>query len=386
MKQLKKNKIVVMLAMLGSLTFIPAQAQWAVTNVNDTLFFGPTGVFTQMMGKMNMALNSNLQSMQATQKVMIAQQDTNLAVTDSRSRRAAGLLEIAKRDNLARPTLQQCAEVSKTAYKASAISGSLRGSRRPGAKPSGAPETTGEIAELMVSSAAVATEALKNMKNHGTCSTTYGKTADCSGDGAFPQGDILPMALKSNMKGAAAGADFANWSLDKDGQVVAQDYVNLAVLGNAPRKPAGKQLEKNPSYLATYKSLMIKLKAAEDVLVSISNFRVGSALGSSVAKNLWNNATSKYSQIWGGTIKAPAEPSMFEIVNLNVYSDYLIPETEDAAESTRKRLALNNYISWKQLQAQEDTNILLAHMLIQLTTPADKNKADGEYTTTVSMK
>jgi hypothetical protein len=43
------------------------------------------------------------------------------------------------------------------------------------------------------------------------------------------------------------------------------------------------------------------------------------------------------------------------------------------------KIAMNNLISWKQYNQQERTNILLSHILVQLTTPASKLDLDAEY-------
>lgn len=379
--KMNKRKILIALGMIGSITI--AQAQWAVTNVNDVMYFGPTGIFTQMMGKMNSAINATMASVNGTAQVAIAQQDTNMAIQDSRQRRSMGLAEIARRDNLARPTIESCAEVSKTAYKSPAMAAALRGGRRPGSGNAFNP-TFDSVAMGFRSTADEQAAMLKNMPSSGTCAPEYGNIAGCSGTGPYVKGDILALGIKTNMKGANGDRDFKDFSMDESGYRVAKDYIAAATMYDAPRMPTRDQIQKNPSYLASYKSVITKLYAAQDAMTDVANLRMGNALPP-IAKQFWDKESAKYTAIYG--VAPPGAPSVVELLNLNVVSDYLLPEqNEDKAESARKRIALSNFIAWKQFLAQENTNILLGHILTQLTTPVNKAQLDADYTKTANMK
>lgn len=382
--KLNKNKILIALSLIGTINI--AQAQWAVNNINDVLYFGPTGIFTQAVGKMNMAINSSIQSQQATQKVAIAQQDTNMAVQDSRMRRTLGLSEIAKLDNATRPNIDDCVEASRSQYQFSAgISSALPGGRRPGSTaPKNNPKPTlttpDETAKKIKSIATNQAVLLNAMKDAGTCSDEYGGIGECSANGPYPKADIIPTGIKGNMKGAESNRDISNYSLDEQGYSAGVEYIKNATMYDTPKLPDPKQLKTNPSYLPMYKSIMSKLNAAQEALFNILNLRAGSHL-STLGQSLWNKDSTAYKEIFPG-LTAPTNPSMFDLINLTVYKNLLKQETLTDAEVAReqlKRTALSNYISWKQLQSQEDTNILLSHILTQSVTPVHKNQVDSEY-------
>jgi hypothetical protein len=331
---------------------------------------------------MNMAINSTMQSVQGTSEVQIAQQNTNMAIQDSRQRRTLGLMEIAKRDNETRPTIQICAEVSKTAYKSSGIGRSLRGGMRPGSGSTGSPA----FSDIKVSSTAdIQTLPLKDMTTHKTCDKSYGNVAGCGArTDPYAKGDILTLGIKTNMAGANTGMDQANYSLDENGYQVGIDYIKNATMHDAVKMPSAAQIEKNPAYLSIYKSISTKLNASGAALKEVLDLRMGGAL-SSFAQQLWSTESATYSILFPG-LKPPTAPSFFEMVNLNVYKDYLMPTQETAELSVPKRLALSNYIAWKHYQSQETTNILLSHILVQLTTPVHKEQADVEYMKTSTLK
>ena len=51
----------------------------------------------------------------------------------------------------------------------------------------------------------------------------------------------------------------------------------------------------------------------------------------------------------------------------------------DTLKGIQSKIALNNLISLQQYNQQEKTNILLSHILVQLSTPAQKDVLDREY-------
>lgn len=384
---MKKNKILIALGIIGSLSI--ANAQFAVTNVNDNLIWGPTGYQTKMFGALNTVLDGNMQAQNETQRIMIAQQNGNMAVQDSRQRRTIGLAEIAKQDDALRPTIAQCVEVTANTYKYGAVSNIFNGGRRSGNKsPAGAPFSYDDAALAITNSAANQVLMLKTMKDLGTCSPEYGNAANCGGSvGEYAKADTTSLSIKANMKGAATGRDYANWSLDAKGIEVGKKYIKDATLNQAPRFPSKEQLEKNPGYLTTYNGIITKLKAAQDALTDILNFTSGTQLiGTPLA--IWNAGKADYQSIFGSA--PPTNPSSFEVINFTVYKDYMIPKTGqtdlELNQDRNRLLAVNNYLLLQQFKTQQNTNILLSHLLVQTTTPMNKDAADAEYNKTVALK
>lgn len=88
----------------------------------------------------------------------------------------------------------------------------------------------------------------------------------------------------------------------------------------------------------------------------------------------------------GNKEKPRQNPSLYEIINFEVSKDYLGDIDVTEIKDTNRRLAVNNYILWHQYKQQENTNILLAHILVQLTTPTSKQAVDAEFNKTMSYK
>jgi hypothetical protein len=93
MKKTTLTKIAVALSMMGALSLV--DAQWAVTNVDDVAYFGPTGIFTQAMGQMSNSVKGAVDAVRATQGVQIQQQNNNQNDTDSRNRVALGMADMS---------------------------------------------------------------------------------------------------------------------------------------------------------------------------------------------------------------------------------------------------------------------------------------------------
>lgn len=384
---MKKNKKLVLLGIIGSLSIISAQAQFAVTNVNDSIYWGPTGIQTRVFANMLSIVDGNMQAQNATQQVQISQQDHNMAVQDSRQRRSAGLAEIAKQDDALRPTIQQCIEITANSYKYGAVDNIFRGTRNRG--PDGKFKSIDEAA-LDIKNAAGAQEAvLTDMVALGTCSAEFGKAAGCNGPGDFARADMNSQSLMVNMQGAAQGRDYANWSLNTKGVEVGLKYIKDVTLGQTARLPSPTQLAKNPAYLAMYKGVMAKLIAAQTTLNGILNFSAGTTLIGTPAA-IWGTAKAQYTSIFGSNVQFPTNPSSFEVLNFTVFRDYMIPKpTRDPIEismDNNRLLAVNNYLLLQQFKAQQNTNVLLSHLLVQAVTPINKDAVDAEYNKTVSLK
>ena len=51
----------------------------------------------------------------------------------------------------------------------------------------------------------------------------------------------------------------------------------------------------------------------------------------------------------------------------------------ETMKGIQSKIAMNNLIAWQQYNQQEKTNILLSHILVQLSTPSSKEVLDREY-------
>lgn len=297
------------------------------------------------------------------------------------------------------PTISQCVEASgntEGAPKTSAQGGVTRSSRGGGGSPS-------KIANNVTSSAAAAGNVLKDKSSLQTCHEAIVGAAGCTKAKAqsdqYSKGDSEPRGIKGNIKGltlaneTSNSAEFNNYTFEEasgdspDGYKVAVKYVSASTLYDAPKVVKDENaMAKNPSYAAMYDSMMTKLNASSDALIDILKMRRKGTtdISGSVAGQAWKNMPD-YKKVTG-LEKKPANPSMFDIVNYNVLNDYFgnVDAKLDSPEETNKRLALQNYVAWNQYKQQENTNILLSHILVQLTTPVSKQQLDAEFNKTMS--
>lgn len=391
MKLLNKKKLIIAISMLG-LTSI-GNAQWAVTNVNDPLYFGPTGIFTQMMGQMQNTVKASIDQVSALGEIARKQDAQMQEDTDRRMREAMGSANIAAYNMSLVPTIQACAEYTQRGVGAAAVRSSMSGGGGSG-KYSAPGKASAEIKSEWIKQGAL----LANKKNLGTCSAEdfAGKVAECTEVGDFggsvktPAGDVTSLSIKANMsnnqKMSVKQQDYANLTMNAQAQDVANQYIKNATLYNAPKVLPYDKLQKTPAYKAMYDAVMTKLNSSQQVMVEIMSTRKESAGfdTSSLASKYWQENAPAYKSLLG--MNPPTNPSFTELVNFSVINDYFgIPKNtamseQDLLKELNRKASLNNLIAYKQLSNQENTNILLALLLTQATTPAPSpNEMNSAY-------
>lgn len=395
MKTIKIKKIFMALSMIGltSLTTI-VDAQWAVSNVNDPLYFGPTGIFTQTMAQMQNSVKASVDQVATLTEVSRKQALQLQQDTDARNRMAMGQAAIAAKNVEIFPTLQACAELTQQNTGAGSMAAAYSGGSSGG---------TGKKKPLPAAAEEIKTEVdkqiamLKEKETLGTCSTSNAKTGvgkctavgDFGGSPNIPSSDVSSLSIKGNTSNADKtdknNQEIANFSLNPKAIDVANQYIQNATLYNAPKSLPDDKAKANPGYQPLYDSIMLKLNGAQQALKDILAMRKApNALQSdSLAKAYWDQNSKKYKSIFG--MKAPELPSLADLMNFNAANDYVgVPNDtaktqEELLKEINKKLALNNMIAVKQLSQQENTNILLALMLTQAVTPVNSSELNNQY-------
>jgi hypothetical protein len=393
MKKTTLTKVVVSLSMIGAISLV--NAQWAVTNVDDVAYFGPTGIFTEAMGQMSNSVKGAVDAVRATQGVQIQQQNNNQNDTDTRNRVALGMADMSKYNLETMPTIQQCIQLTASQVSSGGISAAM--SSTTGGGIAGTALDKNALPNNQKTAAQVTSTILAQKSSLGTCTTEFDSgLANCSGDGAFAGADLNAIGIKANVANKQSGADFSNWTMDQKAYNVAMQYANNATLANAPKYIPPANLKNNASYMALYQQVMDKLWAAHDSLVDIAKIRRGPTSGlSGAAQQVWSTYSADYSAIFPNLTPPTNGPSLFDFINLRVFDDFQGKtatqnmDNNDAtslARTTNERLALANMIAWRQAQLMEDNNILLAHMLVQQTTPMSKGALETEQNASTTVK
>lgn len=319
-----------------------------------------------------------------TKQQVIQAQDTGM-----RLRKALGDSEEAKRLLNSLPTISQCAEASKGVTGTTLNNAVVAANKRFGGGPN-SPETR---KGAVTSTAAALGQVLNNKKDLGTCHPDIDGAAGCgSTPGVYAGADTNARSIKGNIRNLTNsktdGVEYNNHTLDKQGVEVAKKYNTDATMYDKPKKATPEALKKNPAYAAMYESMMSKLDAANVALNDITKMNAPSDPKSANIDYWKKNVTAdKFTKATGLPVY-PDTPSLFDILNYQVSNDYIgDPEAKlDTMEEVNERLALNNYMLLQQYKQQQNTNILLAHILTQLTTPISKAQVDAEFNKTMSYK
>lgn len=387
----KTTIIVTLLGISGSIS----NAQWAVTNVNDAvyypLYFAPTtGLFTRAVGLMISGLKGSVDSVKSTQDIMIKQQDNMEYAQDLRSRMALGQADIARRDFEQLPTLKQCIEMSKNQTAGASVSAAMGGAGSGGNARAGTQvNRERNIKDVATAQAAI----LENKAALGTCSTVDASAGigGCGGPGPLAGADTKIHGLLSNVEGARAGMDFANFSMGANAYTAALKNANDSTMYAAPGLPDPAQLRMNPAYKAAYDTVMNKLSAARDALIEQAKVtRGGTPPAGSMAEKVWSDSRAQYQQMFP-TLVYPNNPSLFEMLNFAVHKEYIgvNPEVKDPVELAIKlnqQVAVSNMIAWQSYKQQQLQTILLGHLLTQQTTPANLQAVNAELAKTKNMR
>lgn len=390
---------------------------WPVINMNDAfyynLYFGSMGIFTNAMGKQHAAIKAAIDSNRTVNELQLKQDTMNQHDSDVRLRMALGQADIAKRDFVQMPTLSQCAEVSKGNAVGSAVSAAAD------FKGGGSGASSPRSASVVTNPAASASESLRGKTTAGTCTPEMAGVAGCPGTlantesralGAQPDrlwtqslespnastkflgADFIPYGILGNADGnekLVKTANFANYTMTVDTfNNVADKYASDATFANAPQIIATKEAkEKNPMFFAKYYSVLTKLNAANYVLRDIAKLRITAGEDvfdpASIAGKAYLDMKTKYSLLFP-SLKAPKAPSFYEVIRYNVYSDMfgdandMTGDSVDVQEAIMRKIALNNMIQLKNFENTEKTNILLSHILVQLTNPVSVTEVNSE--------
>lgn len=398
MKRLNKTKIGLAVGLILTLTTV-SQAQWATFNVSDALY----DYFRSMRDYVQ---NSNLEVISNGQQLQMAQAAQNVVNADYRNRLATVYNNILQDDDKTRPTYQLCVELSKGQVGVSSVAASLQGGSRGSSNGGGsrakgadatpsqhyAPDKPTTIQENIRSSENAQAMVLTNIQSTQTCDPRYGSSLCGSTKAEYALADVSVFGLLSNSAKSQKTSDslnFANYTMDANAYKAGQQYINVATLANAPKYPDPTDIKKNPLYVAMYNAMIIKLNAAGETLTSMLDLRKAPTSVSSAVSDVWNssdNATD-WSVVFP-TMKKPTAPSFYEFLNFRIMTDVFGPKTvakaasgsdSDTLKGIQSKIAMNNLIAWEQYNQQEKTNILLSHILVQLSTPASKDALDREY-------
>lgn len=398
---MKNNKLTKIAATLMFIGFShQASAQWAVFDAANTVQTTITATASKAMAALE-AYYKPRQDAQGSAMVN-AQNATNASIdtltkqqviqaqdTDMRFRKALGESEEAKRLLASLPKIGQCAEVSKGAVGTTQNNAVVAANRRYTSGANGSPARSAAV----TSTAAALGQVLSQKQTLGTCHADIIGSAGCKEVGDYAGADTDSRGIKGNVKGIAKNnkpdaPEVNNYTFDKQGLEVAKKYATDATMYDKPKKATPEALAKNPSYAAVYESMMTKLNAANTALMDVAKMSA-EADPKSAAVDYWKKEVTeaKFKKATGLT-EYPKNPSLFDVLNYQVSNDYMGDEKADlsSVEETNERLALNNYIMWQQYKEQRNTNILMSHILVQLTTPVSKQQVDAEFNKTMSYK
>jgi hypothetical protein len=391
---MKINRTKSVLVAMILCTSMGAQAQWATFNVSDALY----DYFRSMR---DYVTNSNLQAISNGQQLQMAQASQNFFNTDYRNRTAMMASNILQEDDKTRPTYALCVEASKGQVGVSSLAASRStggaGGRAPGAKPDPKthykPTDTYTIQENLRSDENISGMILNNIKSTGTCATRYGDICG-SADGQYALADVSVFGLLSNsdrnkVKKDAAGnkLDVSNYTMDSGAYDAGAQYINVATLANAPKLPTKEQMGTNVAYISKYNAVITKLNAAADTFRNMLDLRSAPTVVNSSVKSVWASNTADWEEVFP-KLNRPEVPSFYDFMNFRIMADVFGTKTlassvsgsdSETLKGIQMKIAMNNLISWKQYNQQERTNILLSHILVQLTTPASKLDLDAEY-------
>jgi hypothetical protein len=405
-----------------------AATGWPVVNVMDSYYynayFGTTGIFTRAMGQQNQAIKGAVDTNRAVNELRIKQAEQHQNDSDMRLRMAIGQADIARRDFEQMPTLAYCAELSKGGAMAKVIGASEVGSGYMGGSSggSGAVFNTGPNRATSSNSAVTASLELKQKAVVGTCTPDMAGIAGCPGTlgdtptpdvnggdmtakwkeamsnpsngneflGAdlYPSGILGNVSNKEKIKTLNSIPEYANYSVSqKVYDTVMSKYIGDAALGNRPKTIVTKEAKtKNPLFFNKYYNVMIKLHAAENSLRSIGALRIGADPSNfkegSLAAEIWKTMSEKYQEMYPH-LKKPEAPSLYELMRFSVHKDMFAEDVPPGDPTTYqqamlRRVALNNMLMLKNFENQERANILLANILVQLTTPVNAEEVSKE--------
>lgn len=388
---------------------------WPTVNMNDPvyypLYFGPMGLFTNAMGKQHAAVKGAVDSVRTVGELQIKQNAQNQHDTDVRLRMALGQADIAKRDFEQMPTLAQCVELSKGNAVGSIVTSAAN--KSGGGSGASSPQSTRVVTNPAISMSTL----LKQKAATKTCSPEMSGVAGCPGnlgdtadptktpeqrwiearDGGkeayrFLGADFIPYGILGNTDSKDKKSTeylFKNYTMKKDEfETVADKYTSDATFSGMPQVITTEAAKKrNPLFFAKYYAVLTKLNAANYVLRDIAKLRLSAGKNAfdsnSIAGKANEEMKAKY-EILFPTLTTPEAPSFYELIRFKVYSDMfgdvndMTGDSADTQEAIMRKIALNNLLQLKNFENTEKTNILLSHILVQLTNPVSAAQVAAE--------
>ena len=363
---MKNYKLKLLSIALLSIGATSANAQWAVTNVNDAT--------NQLIWKAgSSAISNQVAGVNTATQTMMINMQKNLQTTDKANRGATFQAEAIKYMKSTAPTLQQCINRTESSGKAGAIAAAAGGGGSPyspEATTTKAPESETKIAENV----------LKNKATLGTCTAQDINTGGCTATTASPYqaGDYHPRGMDGDIQNIpvnSKGPLYNSYTLNSKGNDVAQQNIYNQTSYGQPRSLTPDENAKNPQYNLTATVVNSKLNVAKEALQSLTRMKQPSAAPlQGTAAKFWNNGAN-FTTVTGLKGPAPKNPSLYDVVNYSVMDAFAGSSTAptDITE-LNKRVALNNFIMWKIYQQNEQMIRLQANQLVQSVTPAQLPK------------
>lgn len=354
-----------------------ANAQWAVFNVGDII----NRIFTQSGFD---GLAGKISELTTTTQQQVVQAANNVAAGDVRGRVANAQLDVYQRvgpNAGPQPNLADCVAATKRQTASAAVAAA--GGGGGGGPRSPTKELTKEAPKKDAERPAEIVSAKKELD---ACTVNDKGLKGCDGtNGQYAAGDFHPRGMDGDIQGLdpeVPGPYLKSYTIsnsnDSKGWKVAQQNIRNQTMYGAPKGLTPDQLANNQGYAALTTPLNAKLYAAEEALMFSARMRQEAASApTGVAGTFWNSG-SDYKKITGLAGPAPTKPSLYDSTNYSVMNAYTGDPSGslDEAELNR-RLALSNFILWKQYQQQEQTNRLLANILTQMVTPVSAAQVEN---------
>lgn len=376
---MKKNtiKIIsVLVAGLGMSTM--ASAQWAVTNINDTV--------NQLINKAGFSsLNNQAGATNLLLQQQAVQQIKNQEDTQKRQLFNGQMTNLENKTGAnvpAQPSLQMCIALSQNKDKQSSVQSAGGGggsSTHPDNKLTKANDDLGKNDA----------DTTKNKSALQTCTPNDAGAGGCSGKdtyGAYAAGDYHPRGMDGQIDGSikpnTTGPMYKSYTIDaKQWPIATQNVANQTMYAN-PISLTEEEMKANPSYNATATIIRAKLSAASEALMSQLRLKQASAKPiQGTAKSFWDGGAD-YTDLTGLKGPAPTNPSLYDVLNYSVAKNFLGKDTDSLdIEELNKRVALQTYIQWQIFKQNEQLIRLNANMLTQMVAPVEPSQAAKEAQT-----
>lgn len=383
-----KNTYKILSASILAAFSVNANAQWATINVQDVInrMYTMSG-FNSVTGAVTTLNSSTQQQMKQTAQ---NQQDTDMR--NRYSMYQNNLLNQTGGTIKPQPTIQDCIAASPKNNAANA------GVRAAGGGGGSKYSPTKDVAQGPKQEAELNSKILADKASLGTCVPNDNGVSGCTDSyGSKAGADWHPRGLDGNAKGIPMNAEsnsggkpialYNDYTLDAEYWKATSKNIAAQTGYNLPKSLTAEQNKANPNYDATIIPINAKISAAQEALYFSARMKQmpnEKPPGGSTADTLWNGGAD-YANITGLAGPAPDKPSLYDVLNYGAYNG-LVGTSKGSLdiEELNRRVALTNFILWKQFQQQEQANRLLANILMQQVAPVSMGAADGLYKDAIS--